>query len=119
MAAEEQAQRLAVDPYYEALHQELNDKQGKISSASVWEILDVKAGARTPDQGRRMGDAMRALGWKRANKSSTVRIGGKLVSGWVKGEKPWREITAERLDYSVSLTVGGTQDEPEQGDLDV
>ena len=83
MAAEEQAQRLTADPYYEALQHELGEvKQGKISSANVWEILDVKAGARGQDQSRRMADAMRALGWERPNKGNIVKIGGnRCLSG--------------------------------------
>ena len=92
MAAEEQAQRLTADPYYEALHHVLGDRKGKISSEDVWQILDIKAGQRGQDQGRRMGDAMRALGWSRPNKSKLVRIGGRPVVGWVKGEQPWEQV---------------------------
>ena len=34
--------------------------------------------------------------WERPNAARTVKIKGELVSGFVKGEKPWRTVTAWR-----------------------
>jgi predicted P-loop ATPase len=91
-AAEEQEQRLTRDPWFDALQAALGDMEGKISSASVWEILDVRGGHQTQEQSRRVGDAMRQLGWRRANKARTIKFAGKDVMGWVRGEQPWRRI---------------------------
>jgi len=93
-AAEEQAQRLTKDPYYEELQDAIGDIEGKIAATSVWEILDVKPGHRTQDHNKRVGDALRKLGWKRPGKTGglMVRIRGKLVSGYVRGKQPWAPV---------------------------
>jgi predicted P-loop ATPase len=101
VAAQEQRKRLTNDPYVETLGAKLGDLAGKISSEGVWLILDVRAGQRGQDQNRRVSDAMRALGWSRANSANTVKIDGKLVAGWVKGEQPRRQI-------KVTLAMDGT-----------
>jgi predicted P-loop ATPase len=97
-AGREQAERLTQDPYYEALAHELGGFEGglKVASADIWTILDVRAGQRSQDQNSRVGDAMRKLGWRRPNKGGTVRVGGKLVSGYVRGEQPWRAVNVRR-----------------------
>jgi hypothetical protein len=96
----EQQARLTHDPWFETLLSELGDKdasaQGeKMASASVWTILDI-GGNRTQEQNARVGKAMRELGWRRANTAGTVKIQGKLVMGYVRGEAPWTVIMAER-----------------------
>jgi predicted P-loop ATPase len=103
-AGEEQAKRLAVDPYYEILHSALDGRYGKISSDSVWEILDIRSAQRGQDQARRMADTMRVLGWRRPNKSCLININGKPVVGWVKGNQPWAKIVALR-SFQGELTV--------------
>ena len=62
-AAQEQAQRVTNDPYFEELQSVLGQIEisAKIASTTVWDILDVRPGQRTQDQNRRMGEAMRAL----------------------------------------------------------
>jgi predicted P-loop ATPase len=96
-AAEEQQQRLTRDPWYDALQMALADMEGKITSVSVWEILDVRGSQRTQEQNKRMGDAMRLLGWHRANKAGTIKYHGNNVSGYVRGEQqPRRLITVWR-----------------------
>jgi virulence-associated protein E len=97
-AGREQAERLTQDPYYEALAEELDRFEGplKIAAADVWTIMEVKPGQRSQDQNRRVGEAMRKLGWRRPNTAGNVRLEGKLVSGYVKGEQPWRTLSARR-----------------------
>jgi predicted P-loop ATPase len=95
-AAEQQAQRLTQDPWLEELREELGDFKGKISMGTIWTILNVPNAHKTQVQSVRASDAMRALGWKRANTGGTVKINGRLVSGFVKGDKPWRTVTATR-----------------------
>ena len=76
----------------------------KISAADVWNILDVRVGSRTQDTNRRMGEAMRGLGWKRPNDAGTVRINGKLVSGFVRGEAPYEWMVAtERDEHGLNV----------------
>jgi predicted P-loop ATPase len=98
-AGEEQAKRLAEDPWVYALHEAFEHLDGsakKISMGTVWTILEVKGAQQTQEQSRRVGDAMRKLGWERPNTGGTVKIDGELVSGFVKGERPWKTVTAWR-----------------------
>jgi predicted P-loop ATPase len=90
-AKAEQEQRLTQDPYYEKLLDVLADEQGKISSEQVWEILEMRTDHRGQDQSRRVSAAMHALGWRRT-KTRLVKIKGKLMVGYVKGEQPWSEV---------------------------
>ena len=97
IAGVQQAQRLTRDPWLEALQEAgLEDMSGKISMGAVWKILDVRGGQQGQEQSRRVGDAMRVLGWQRPNSARTVKINGELVSGFVKGEKPWRTVDVWR-----------------------
>jgi predicted P-loop ATPase len=106
LAAQEQAIRLTRDPWLEALEEaELGDMAGKISMGAIWTILDVRGGQQGQEQSRRVGEAMRCLGWQRPNAGRNVKINGEAVSGFVKGEKPWRTVTAWR-EKDGRLTVG-------------
>jgi predicted P-loop ATPase len=98
-AAEEQARRLTSDPFFDALQAALRDFEGKIAAASVWDLLKVQPGHRTQDQNKRVGDAMRKLGWRRPNKAGLAKIGGAPVSAYVKGEQPWRTIEVTFSQY--------------------
>jgi len=54
----------------------------------------------------RMGKAMRDLGWRRPNKAGIVRIDGKLVMGYVKGEQPWLPvIVATRAEFGLFIEI--------------
>jgi predicted P-loop ATPase len=97
MAAVQQAQRLTRDPWLEALQEAgLVDMYGKISMGAIWTILDVRGGQQGQEQSRRVGEAMRQLQWHRPNSGGTVKINNELVSGYVRGEKPWRTVSAWR-----------------------
>jgi hypothetical protein len=88
---------LTKDPWFEALQEAgLENMNGKISMGTVWTILDVRGGQQTQEQSKRVGQAMRDLGWRRPNESGYVKIDGEPVSGYVKGEKPWPTVTAWR-----------------------
>jgi predicted P-loop ATPase len=101
-AAAQQAQRLTEDPWLYALKEAFEHLEGdeqtakKISMGTIWTILDVRGAQQTQEASRRIGEAMRKLGWERPNGARTVKIKGELVSGFVKGEKPWRTVTAWR-----------------------
>jgi hypothetical protein len=105
-AAKEQEQRLTRDPWFDALLEALgNFERGKISMKSIWAILDVRGGQQTQEASRRVGEAMRKFGWRRANTGGTVKIDGELLSGYVRGEKPpWPLIDAYR-DEGGNLCV--------------
>jgi predicted P-loop ATPase len=107
-AAEQQAKRLAEDPWLydmeEAL-QHLGDVSLKISMGTIWTILDVRGAQRTQEQSCRVGNVMRRLGWERPNSGGTVKIDGELVSGFVKGEKPRKTVTAWRSKGDNELHV--------------
>jgi predicted P-loop ATPase len=92
VAAAEQEQRVTSDPWHEALQAKLDGMQGKISAESIWELLDVPTRQQTQERSRRVGEAMRKIGWKRANSGGTVKIANKLVSGYVRGNRPWRTV---------------------------
>jgi hypothetical protein len=100
VAAKAQRARLTQDPIFEALLDALAGMEGKIASMSVWTILDVRAGQRSQDQNQRVGAAMRQLGWRRPNASGLVKIDGKIVSGYVRGEQPWKAVVVERDEHA-------------------
>jgi hypothetical protein len=113
-AAEEQEQRLTRDPWFDDLQAALgNFEHGKISMQAIWTILDVRGAQRTQEASRRVGEAMRKLKWRRANTGGTVKIDGKLVSGFVCGdhskEKPWPMIDAQRDEFGNLCVSYGSE----------
>jgi predicted P-loop ATPase len=116
-ASAEQAQRLTNDPYFETLQKELGDRNGKISSADVWEILGGMPNHRTQDQNSRMGMAMRKLEWKRPNTAGTIKIDGKNVMGYVRGPEPHAPITVIRSKEVGLRIVEATDENPCRGVL--
>jgi hypothetical protein len=83
MAEREQRERLTIDPYLDELAANLpkipeNIVGLRIAASSVWSILGIAAGARTQDMNSRMGQAMKALGWKREK----VSISGRTINGY-------------------------------------
>jgi hypothetical protein len=102
VATIEQDKRTTKDPYTETLHHHLGGyKQGKITTEDLWTILDAQAVHRSQDQGKRLGDAMRALGWRR-NSAGTIKADGRDVAGWVKGTHPWRRIVVRRTEDGLA-----------------
>jgi predicted P-loop ATPase len=92
VAGAEQERRVTCDPWFELLKAELGGMQGKISAASIWELLDVPTRQQTQEHSRRVGEAMRKIDWTRPNTGGTVKIANKLVSGYVRGNPPWRTV---------------------------
>lgn len=64
VAAAEQSQRVVDDPYLSSLAQKLGDLQGKIVKNDVYKLLELPVGQRHTGHERRVGEAMRALGWR-------------------------------------------------------
>jgi predicted P-loop ATPase len=91
-AGAEQSERLVVDPYFEVLQTALAGKEGKIRSADLWTILEVKPGSMGQGNTQRLGKAMEMLGWR----SSPVKYRGELVRGYIKGAAPYHMIWVDR-----------------------
>ena len=103
-AEEVQEARLIHDPIYDALHDAIGEfDKGKIAATAIWTILDVRVGAQGQDHNMRVSQAMKNLGWERA--PSTIRINGKAVKGYTKGEQPWPQISVERTGPEKFLSV--------------
>jgi hypothetical protein len=107
-AGGEQLKRLTEDPYLTTLEDALGEITGtpgaKIAGANIWEALEVRPGERNQELSRRVGEAMRKLGWRRANSGGTVKINGRLVAGFVKGDRPWQNI---RIKMTVDQGLVG------------
>lgn len=72
-AADEQRERVTVDPFTEVLVQTLGHyENGRISTDEVWDIVKVPIDRRS-SQGLRLGEAMKNLGWTRRRAKSKGR----------------------------------------------
>lgn len=103
MAAHEQRQRLADDPFVAVLANHLSAfKNGKIKAVDVWEILNLHGAQLTQEAYVRAAEAMKRIGWRRPNRAGTARFDGKLMAAFVRGGGQ-REITALRSQYGLSV----------------
>jgi hypothetical protein len=122
LAAAEQAKRLPDDAwgiaFVEALEAHgLHVQRGsyKISMTSVWTILNIPEHLRWHDASLRVGKVMRALGWQRPNRQGKIKVDGQVLSGFIKGESPWTNVTATRSFGDLSVTVEGiTEQDPDE-----
>lgn len=64
-AALEQEERRTVDPFALELAGLFGELQGKVRTRDVWDFMGTPRGQRTPEQERRIGVAMRDLGFER------------------------------------------------------
>jgi len=118
-AAVEQEARRIHDPLYDALHDAIGEfDKGKIAANAIWVILDVRVGTQTQEHNNRVNQAMKDLGWERAK--STIRIDGKAVKGYTKGEPPWPQVNAQRQspEYSLSVWAGTATHVTPEGNTD-
>jgi hypothetical protein len=65
VAAAEQRLRRVEDPWVEMLESVLGNKTGRILTIDTFEIIGRPEGQRLQDDNRRIGEAMRELGWDR------------------------------------------------------
>jgi Virulence-associated protein E len=93
----EQDKRLAanVDPFADTLRHHLGDKAGRITSEDVWLLLGIDAGRRTPELNRRMGGAMRAIGWKRRTVKTDTGRKAHRVAGYGLGTDARRLVVTK------------------------
>lgn len=103
VAAQQQQQRLADDPFVAILHAYLGDLEGKIKAVDVWTILDLRGAQLTQDAYMRASEAMKRIGWKRPNKSGSLRFDGKPEVAFVRGNPPHWKINVERNPFGLSV----------------
>jgi predicted P-loop ATPase len=72
VAGEEQEARMEENPYYDALKNELGDITGKVLIEDVWDFLRKAPKDRASYDEKKLGSAMRKLGFNRV----TLRVGG-------------------------------------------
>src|SRR5262249_2603893 len=66
-AATEQAKRVQDDPWFPVLASAFGEREGKVYTETVWEKVGLgrdKIGQRTQQHNERLGDVMRAFGYK-------------------------------------------------------
>jgi hypothetical protein len=65
-AAAEQQQRTVEEPWIDVIGSVLREMKGKVLASDAWHILNLVPGHTTQEHNARFGNAMKALGWKRA-----------------------------------------------------
>jgi hypothetical protein len=69
-AASEQRLRRVEDPWVELFENAFGSQTGRTLTTDIWRIIDRAEGQRTQEDNRRVGEAMRELGWERIRTSS-------------------------------------------------
>jgi hypothetical protein len=95
VAEAEQALRAVDDPFTEHLAATLGDMCGKIAARDVWQIMQIPTGQRTQDHNRRVGEAMRNLGWVRTQ----------LRCGRSKPERAYARGTAQEREQLIVVCL--------------
>ena len=92
----EQEKRLIDDPWVDEIEKHLGEfTNAKISAADAWLVVGKPTGQRTQVDNERFGAAMKVAGWVRP-KRKKVWINGRPISGYVRGEQPWKALTVTR-----------------------
>lgn len=113
-AAEQQSQREAPNPFYDALLPILGQREGIIFADDLWLILEIPVERRASHY-EKLGKAMKDLGWRRVKRRR--RRGGKQTGAYERGDER-RRVTVER-DYALrhgELVIGfedATEDQTE------
>src|SRR5262249_15482863 len=81
-ATSEQEQRKLEDPWLTVIAKAISNRQGKISSETVWSIIGVRPENRKQDDNERLGAIMKELGFEHERK----RFGSDPEWGYVRGE---------------------------------
>jgi predicted P-loop ATPase len=95
-AGAEQQQRLADDPFVTHLDSALAGLEGRIKTADLAMILELRGAQLTQEASVRISEAMRRIGWKRPNRSGQLRFDGQPHYAWVKGNARRYRIKVDR-----------------------
>ena len=100
----EQTERQARDPYFDALETALAEiPNGRLTVRDAWALVGVDPGRATQDDNVRLGEAMRALGWRR----DKLRFGdGNPRRCYARGDASAR-ISVEGIQSGVAVVVDG------------
>lgn len=98
VAAEQQGERLPVDPWEEALAPSLDVQSGKVWSSDLWCFLGFDDLARrSQEHNSRLGAVMRRLGWSKARSRSPGARGYCYIKGeGATDELPMVELSSDR-----------------------
>lgn len=109
-AAEQQALRLADDPFVPILQTHLDKfDDAKIRTTCVLRLLGISGASANQDSYQRVAEAMKRIGWRRPNKSGMIRFAGDLVVGYVKGAGE-EALEVSRSDVSGTMKVFRVED---------
>lgn len=87
-AAAEQEKRVQEHPMEDVLRTAIGGREGRITTESLWKILEFSTKERGNIRAQRISNSMRKLGWERPGKSGQFKVNGVNVSGYVKGDEP-------------------------------
>jgi hypothetical protein len=103
-AGEEQEARQARDPYLDALEAALGEfDNGRITVRDAWALVGADPGRATQDDNVRLGEAMRALGWRRAK----MRFGESNPRRCYAIGDGSKRVSVEGLPSGVAVLVDG------------
>jgi hypothetical protein len=105
VAAEEQEQRQIENPFFDVLRLHFEEKDGRVRSLDVYDILGIGLERRSPAVIEQVQAAMEKLGW---NKKAVVRFGKEpSTSGFVKGDGrrmwKWCELGLKEVPKTDAL----------------
>lgn len=102
------------DPWVNAIRGVLRGLDGKVTSEDIWKILDKPVGQRSQTDNRRMGEAMRELGFERVH----VRIYGQLQWGYKRAPDPEPfKLPAIHILWDPVTRTASASHEPDAKDL--
>jgi predicted P-loop ATPase len=111
VAAQQQQQRLADDPFVAILDRYLGHLEGKIRAVDVWTLLDLRGAPLNQEAYIRTSEAMKRIGWKRPNKAGILRFDGKPEAAYVRGGSPHWKISVDRDPFApFELSVSSEKD---------
>lgn len=111
-AALEQDERRTIDPFVAPLADLFRGLQGKVRSADVWQVIGTPLGQRTPEQERRLGAAMRDLGFERTQ----ARFGGDPEHCYRRGNADERKRRILTVCVPGENGIGGAWEAYLEGD---
>jgi hypothetical protein len=107
-AAIEQQEREVIEPWEELIGGVIGDLNGKILSADIWKIVGIDPAHRTQEHNTRIGNTMKALGFKR----DKLRFGGDHPERcYVRGTKLDRIHFYRNRNSEWRASITSTKDE--------